>query len=106
MIKLVEQYQIMVMSLLYKKKNSLVGVDPDALVSRVALEIEKLKKYYHKFTTQGNTYFLHVAINKYGTTWTVDLKAHTCTCCEWQINGIPCIHAIAVIMPKRKSLAK
>lgn len=65
LIKLVEQFQILVMSLLYKKNNSLVGVDPDALEPRVALTLEKLKKHYNKVSTQGRTYHLHVAINKY-----------------------------------------
>jgi hypothetical protein len=27
----------------------------------------------------------------------VDLNTHTCSCGEWQLTGLPCLHALALI---------
>ncbi|KAL4367460.1 hypothetical protein GQ457_05G035150 [Hibiscus cannabinus] len=36
-------------------------------------------------------------VNHLGNQHTVDLKKWTCTCREWEINGIPCCHAICAM---------
>ncbi|KAM7513092.1 hypothetical protein LguiB_011967 [Lonicera macranthoides] len=46
---------------------------------------------------------MHVAVDKVGAPWTMDLKANTCNCREWQVSGVPCVHAMAVILPRRES---
>lgn len=51
----------------------------------------------HNFTGEiGGT-------NKDLTTWrhTVDLNAKECSCMEWQLTGLPCTHAICLILFKR-----
>ncbi|GMI82670.1 hypothetical protein HRI_001936300 [Hibiscus trionum] len=36
-------------------------------------------------------------VNHFGNQHTVDLKKLTCTCREWEINGIPCCHAVCAM---------
>lgn len=104
LVKLVQKYQLMVMSLLYKRRsNAEESLVEPVVVPRVENLIKKYKKSYKDYTTQGSTNWVHVAINRVGVTWTVDLKANTCSCCQWQVSGVPCVHAIAVIIPRRES---
>ncbi|KAF9613939.1 hypothetical protein IFM89_013474 [Coptis chinensis] len=39
--------------------------------------------------------------NKSGKRYNVDLGKFECSCIEWQMSGIPCAHAVAVIRKKR-----
>lgn len=34
--------------------------------------------------------------------WFVDLRNHTCSCREWSLTGIPCLHATCAILQERK----
>lgn len=36
-------------------------------------------------------------IQKDGSRWEVNLETQTCTCRAWQVKGVPCIHAAALI---------
>ena len=107
LVRLVQKYQLMVMSLLYKRRcKATEEIGDSFVVPRVENLIKKYKKQYKDYTTNGSTDWMHVAIDKVGVTWTVDLKANTCTCCEWQVSGVPCVHAMAVILPRREAWEK
>ena len=93
---------MLVMSLLYDRRMNADQMDPDGLVPRVEEEIAKVKKHYNKYATAGSTDYLHVAMNKHGQSWTMELSEMTCSCYKWQISGVPCVHAIAVILPRRE----
>lgn len=77
-------------------------MDSNASVPRVHKILDTLKQKYHLYTTSGFTIYMHVALHKWGASWTIDLNAQTCSCCEWQISGIPCVHAISVILPRKE----
>ncbi|KAI8553514.1 hypothetical protein RHMOL_Rhmol05G0022000 [Rhododendron molle] len=34
----------------------------------------------------------------------VDIGRHSCTCTQWQLNGVPCVHAVCAIKKSGKSL--
>ncbi|XP_047257520.1 uncharacterized protein LOC124889601 [Capsicum annuum] len=42
----------------------------------------------------------HYSIYEYGRIYVVDLDANKCNCCRFQIDEIPCLHAIAVLKSK------
>ncbi|XP_010532980.1 PREDICTED: uncharacterized protein LOC104808850 [Tarenaya hassleriana] len=41
----------------------------------------------------------------HGMSYTVDLNAKTCPCRQWDVTGIPCNHALAVINQRREGLS-
>lgn len=51
--KLIEKYQMLVMSLLYDKRMKENAMDPAGLVSEVKEKIANVKKHYNKYTTTG-----------------------------------------------------
>ena len=43
-------------------------------------------------------------IDYMGGSWAVDLDNKECGCNQWQISGIPCVHAIAAIYGHRNNI--
>ncbi|XP_058783516.1 uncharacterized protein LOC131658211 [Vicia villosa] len=62
-------------------------------------KIEKLKVESNKWTPQitGDDQY---EVRRHGTSLGVNLDLQTCICQMWQLTGMPCIHAIAVIAYK------
>ena len=83
--RLIEKFQVLVMTLLYHRRINGDEMDPNGIVPTVEAAIAKVKKNYNNYSTAGSSDYLHVAMNKHGKTWTVDLEAMTYSCCEWQI---------------------
>ncbi|KAL5709259.1 hypothetical protein ACHQM5_019969 [Ranunculus cassubicifolius] len=57
-------------------------------------------KKYHKFTIESVNDATWMALSRRGKKYFVDTEKMTCTCVQWQLSGIPCIHAVAVLLPK------
>ncbi|KAI8560202.1 hypothetical protein RHMOL_Rhmol04G0237600 [Rhododendron molle] len=45
---------------------------------------------------------LEFEVDYYDRTYIVDLKSKICSCCKWQLTGIPCCHAIAAIQKNKE----
>ena len=56
----------------------------------------KFLKALHGYEVHNSSDYC-AEIQKAGLRWEVNLKDHTCTCRAWQIKGIPCNHAAALI---------
>lgn len=66
--------------------------------------IQKILKKYaeksHSYTTEEGSHMQYQVKGESNNQWAVDLTAKTCTCRRWDLNGIPCQHAIAAIYAK------
>ncbi|KAL5727687.1 hypothetical protein ACHQM5_000855 [Ranunculus cassubicifolius] len=47
-----------------------------------------------------------MARNRHWKKFFVDIEKLTCTCVQWQLSGVPCIHAVAVLLPRREPWAR
>ncbi|XP_058208017.1 uncharacterized protein LOC131321031 [Rhododendron vialii] len=45
---------------------------------------------------------LEFEVDYYDRTYTLDLRTKICSCCRWQLTGIPCYHAIAAIQKNKE----
>ncbi|KAF7149666.1 hypothetical protein RHSIM_Rhsim02G0065400 [Rhododendron simsii] len=45
---------------------------------------------------------LEFEVDYYDRTYIVDLRTKICSCCKWQLTGIPCCHAIAAIQKNKE----
>ena len=107
LVRLLEKFQYMVMSLMYRRRvKARDEMGEKQVVPRVEETIDKLKKQYKYYIIEGTTDWMHVAINKHGVSWTVDLRAQECSCKEWQISKIPCVHDMSIILPMREQWEK
>lgn len=58
------------------------------------LTVDRSDEHIAQVNCLGTSGFRHV----------VNLKDKTCTCCEWQLSGKPCVHTIALICKMRGSI--
>ncbi|KAF6171802.1 hypothetical protein GIB67_007323, partial [Kingdonia uniflora] len=56
---------------------------------------------YGQYRVEGTTDKCFVAISGSGQKWKVNLKKLECQCREWQLTGLPCVHAVCVLIPMR-----
>ncbi|KAF9602806.1 hypothetical protein IFM89_031575 [Coptis chinensis] len=69
--------------------------------------IKKRELRYNWYEIKGVSDIEYLSINnKTGTKYTVNIAKLTCTCIEWQILGVPYVHAVAVLRPKRPQWAR
>ncbi|KAF9600313.1 hypothetical protein IFM89_006626 [Coptis chinensis] len=68
------------------------------LIPAVRDVIERLEKKHTRYKVSGVSQTAYCAINiKSEKKFVVDLVKQECACIVWQMTGIPCVHAIAVI---------
>ncbi|KAF9594404.1 hypothetical protein IFM89_031006 [Coptis chinensis] len=92
------------MSLIHERKLLSKEMKESDLVTSAIEVITKLEKKHNRYQVDGFDNDKYCATNpKYGKHFVVDLIAKTCSCMVWQLGGIRCVHAIAVIRPLRPS---
>ncbi|KAL6553631.1 hypothetical protein OROGR_007473 [Orobanche gracilis] len=69
-------------------------VTPEAL-RKIRVEMESSRRYQVVAINEST-----FKVNSNNKTFKVDLSGYTCSCKEWQMDRIPCSHAIAVIRQK------
>ncbi|KAF5182105.1 hypothetical protein FRX31_028308, partial [Thalictrum thalictroides] len=91
----------------YDRRMASREMPDNGLVPSCTYVIEKLMKKYNRYRIEGVSDHVFCAINlKSEKKFNVDLEAHTCACRVWDITGIPCVHAVAVIRQRRESWVK
>ncbi|KAF6136841.1 hypothetical protein GIB67_030126 [Kingdonia uniflora] len=99
--KFIEGMNLMMMKLTYDRWKKAENWNVNSVVPRVKTYIEEMKKCCNQYTPQGADTNMWVTISKDGKKWRVDLVGKACNCYEWQISGLPCVHALCVIMEMR-----
>ncbi|KAK1414874.1 hypothetical protein QVD17_30635 [Tagetes erecta] len=61
---------------------------------RKKLEDNKKKQRHWKVIPSDNVIF---EVKNEKDAYVVNIDEHTCTCCSWQLSGIPCVHTIAAL---------
>ncbi|KAF6146015.1 hypothetical protein GIB67_033374 [Kingdonia uniflora] len=69
------------------------------LVPRAITHIEKMSKKYGQYRVEGTIDKCFVVISGSGQKWKVNLDNFECQCREWQLTGLPCVHAVCVLIP-------
>lgn len=104
LLGLIAKVQTLQMKLIYDRKQKVKTWDENGLVPRVYELIDRMRAKTHKYSVGGASDHTFQVSHEMGYTWVVDLHTKTCTCNQWQVSGIPCIHAICVIIPNRLPL--
>ena len=89
----------MVMTLMFVKRTDGNAMDPDGLVPRVVKRIHNSEDDISQFILSGANDNVYVVTGFNQKWWNVDLQKVSCDCNEWDLSGIPCIHAICAIAP-------
>ena len=91
----------------YTERRQIDSVAPpnQIVVSTVAKKIQELTTWqarHYRFLSITDTEFEVLSL-KTNASYIVNLIRMTCTCVEWQSTGIPCSHAIAVILFRKEN---
>ncbi|KAF6143821.1 hypothetical protein GIB67_016742 [Kingdonia uniflora] len=95
--KVIEGINLIMMKLTYDRRVKAQGWDQNFVVPRAKIHIDRIKRFYNEYEPQGSYLNSWVVISKDGKKWKVNLKERTCDCNEWQVTGLPCVHAYYVI---------
>ncbi|KAF9625318.1 hypothetical protein IFM89_021443 [Coptis chinensis] len=72
------------------------------VLPRVKKLIAKYVKLINNYIVRGSsTNHVYMVRTQYGTRWEVNLVTKECSCIKWQLSGLPCVHAMAVLHPMR-----
>ncbi|XP_026384072.1 uncharacterized protein LOC113279606 [Papaver somniferum] len=107
-IPMCENFHTKMMNLLYDRRNKGKRWEKEmkgryaGLVPRAARIINGLESHVVKYTCHGADDHLHqVTQDNTENRWIVNLTQKSCSCCTWQFTGLPCEHAVVVILPLR-----
>ncbi|XP_026377934.1 uncharacterized protein LOC113272293 [Papaver somniferum] len=96
---ILEGFNLKMMNLMFDRKMIAKKWEAEGLIlvpidDRIMKNIINLKRRYQLF---GSEEYIWCVMN-YLTSrrWEVNLTKKTCTCCVWEITGIPCVHVVAV----------
>ncbi|KAF6137338.1 hypothetical protein GIB67_036375 [Kingdonia uniflora] len=78
--------------------------DQGGLVPRAVKHLEYLMAHYGEYEMEGGDKNEWVSISSTGARWVLNLEERTYQCIEWQLTGMPCIHAASVLIPRRQAL--
>ncbi|KAF6135060.1 hypothetical protein GIB67_014109 [Kingdonia uniflora] len=99
--KTIERLNLMIMKLMFERRTKAATWDQDGLVSRAVAHLEKVMQRYGEYDVVGGNLDECISIRSSDSRWTVNFKAHTCQCNEWQVTGLPCVHAASILVPMR-----
>ncbi|XP_031396735.1 uncharacterized protein LOC116207780 [Punica granatum] len=96
LIDMLEDIRTRLMKMMAEKKQLVIG-STDELCPRVKKKVEEARELSWRCT------IVYVGESKFqvadlGEGYVVDLKRMTCTCRRWNLNGIPCLHAMGCIV--------
>ncbi|KAJ6796871.1 uncharacterized protein M6B38_220680 [Iris pallida] len=102
---LVEMFHMMVMKLIYDRKMTSKEWSDFDLTPRAKKMIDQREKQVNRYHVNGadEGLFCVTSVLSIENRWTVDVNARTCDCCVWDLTGLLCVHAVAVLLPSRPS---
>ncbi|KAL6519612.1 hypothetical protein OROMI_032888 [Orobanche minor] len=103
---LVMEVAFLIMRVMFERKRNSDEWDDSGVVPRVQSKLVEYIAKEHDFTTDtsGNGKY---SVRKFtGEHWTLDLYNQQCSCGEWQITGIPCVHGVHVIRRHRLNMVQ
>ncbi|MCL7040930.1 hypothetical protein MKW94_022657 [Papaver nudicaule] len=98
---LLEGYNLKMMGLHFERriKASEWERDGKVLVPRAERILQNRMAKKNRYRLFGQTlYEWCVTSHSTGNRWDVSISQRSCSCCVWDITGIPCVHAVAVVM--------
>jgi zinc finger SWIM domain-containing protein 3 len=99
---MIEAIRHQMMTLFQERRQS--ENDADLIVSNVAKRIQLAKvnlACHYRYLASSNTLY-EVLSMRTNTQYVVDFEKRTCSCRAWQELGIPCHHAIAVMIGRNR----
>ncbi|KAI3845368.1 hypothetical protein MKX03_001742 [Papaver bracteatum] len=100
--KLVQKFHLLMMRIFFDREQVVKQMPDGSVVPRVTNIIKKHLYFSHEFTAQPSTKDIwQIFDTKKDISWVVNMERHTCTCNEWQVSGIPCVHAICASLRLR-----
>ncbi|MCL7046037.1 hypothetical protein MKW94_007232 [Papaver nudicaule] len=100
--KLVMEYEKLVMETMYKREQLALTWSQFGLVERAENRLKRHKEHVHLYHPVPSSQTLWLVENNEDMTWKVDLAKRECTCGAWQVGGVPCVHAMSVIIDMRE----
>ena len=104
-LTMLEKIRMYLMQRMNKNRNSVVMWQSN-IAPKISEQLEKNKVDAggHLPVSSGNG--LYQVEDMYGGMFSVDLALWVCSCRKWELNGIPCSHAIAAIWSNREDPEK
>ncbi|OVA16121.1 zinc finger protein [Macleaya cordata] len=95
---LVDKFHLMMMTLMHERRTKARTWNINGLVPRAQRMIQQHVANTRHYKVQGSSDHLYsVGLHNSSNRWTVNLDSWTCSCCVWDITGIQCVHAVAVL---------
>ncbi|KAF9614632.1 hypothetical protein IFM89_019609, partial [Coptis chinensis] len=101
-VHFINQYNLDLLNLMYTRKELSMELLEGDVVPNVLFMIKKREMRYNWYEVRvvSDTEYLVVNTKK-GSRYNVDLVKLECSCIEWQLSGVPCVHGIVVIRQTR-----
>lgn len=87
----------LIMKIMYERKIQSLKWEENDVVPRVHTIIQQYKAMENEFCTQPIGENDYCVVHYTGSYHTVNIEARECTCREWQITGIPCVHGVFLL---------
>ncbi|XP_026396329.1 uncharacterized protein LOC113290962 [Papaver somniferum] len=96
-------YGQLLMGMFYKRKAEADKLELGQLVPSVLKLIKKMQKCTGHLRVNGEVYGRLYEVKNIETNilFQVDIVDKTCSCIQWQLRGIPCLHGVCVLMDMR-----
>ncbi|RZC75346.1 hypothetical protein C5167_050829 [Papaver somniferum] len=98
--KFVMEYEKLVKETLYSREKKGQGWCQTGLINRAEERLKGHRGNVHFLNCYPSTENVWLVENGIEMTWKVNLTRKECNCGAWQVGGVPCIHAMAVIVEK------
>ena len=90
----------------FNNRRQLEAQTQGLLVSKIAMQLQTMvntraRRYRY---IQAHELLYEIKSKETLREYLVNLENHTCSCREWQSNGYPCVHALAVILGRQENV--
>lgn len=98
---LIMEMSFLFMKIMYERRTKSAEWDDIDVVPRVETKLKTYQELEKNYFTQtsGNGTFVVRRIT--GEHWTLNLYRQECSCGEWQLTGIPCVHGVHLLRKNR-----
>ncbi|KAF9594657.1 hypothetical protein IFM89_034340 [Coptis chinensis] len=103
LVQFIDMYNLLLLKSIYDRRMLSMNFFEHGVVPNVLYMIKKREERYNNYEIRGVTETQYLAISHLtGKQYNVEIQKQECSCIEWQMSGVPCVHAVAVLRSRRE----
>ncbi|KAF9598415.1 hypothetical protein IFM89_027848 [Coptis chinensis] len=103
LVQFIDMYNLLLLKSIYDRRMLSMKSFEHGVVPNVLYMIKKREERYNNYEIRGVTETQYLAISHLtGKKYNLEIQKQECFCIEWQMSGVPCVHAVAVLRSRRE----